>query len=457
MSTEGFGFAILPVENETRLSYIEQLPIIAECLTQSEFENELNYILTSISRSDILIRKLLDVSSEVVKVLPKKQAFSYVYLVGGRLMSLYDNSTKVMCADTTEKILQDLNDLQFEIDNFIKPTVENKVLEKRRLTKFALWRLARLTSLSQDNETVKVLVYNAFTDQESLQFSAELLPFLSKEECQKYIVNAFLSPLAEVKASAVDAIGFHKFNESEELINTYLMTENSLTVLNHTLQFPPEIIPIGFLKRLIEHPDLGSAAMRIALKSPYLNDVIPDLIKNSCSGCELNDMSVDVILNTNPPPYDLISFMLRESSEIVHDNIIKAIAQLDENSVLFRIIFPRMGEKGSWRPRYAAVQIFKEIISRKDDSQMIPDYAGFVIAMMLDTCYAVRHLVIETLKLFPEGWVKHFTLESILSLATPDADLFHLSIIKMLIDEAPSLLVGFEAQVENAKMALKSE
>ena len=444
------GFASLPMDYVARGAYIEEIPIIAECLPYQLFEAEMNYVLTSIAQKTQLTNKFIAIMEPTVKVLGKKEAYHFIYQAGTKFMSTFDSSLKIACSGPIEKILTDLGDIKYEIGEVLKPNLGSK----KRQSKFAVWRLARLANLVPNDEEVKTLVYQEFTDQEELSISAELLPFLPKEEAQNYIVNAFISPFSEVKLAAVDTIGYHQFDNSLELINSYLIPENNLQVLEHVLKLPPQFVSAEFLKKLINHPDLGKKAVGFALKSPYLDDVVDNIIKNGCVGCELNNISIDTITKSKKPPYDLIAFMLRESTELIHEDIIKAIASLQESEVLFRIVFPRMGEKGSWRPRYAAVQIFQEIIKKKTDEQMLPDYAGFIIAMMLDHCYAIRKLVVQTLCMFPAGWVRNFTIESVLSLSKQGSDDFHKSILKMLFDDAAPILVGYEKQIENIKKTL---
>ena len=446
------GFVTLPMETVTRAAYIEEIPIIAECLPYTLFEAEMSCILTSVIQKSQLANKYISILEPTSKVLGKKEAYQFIYQAGTKFMSTLDGYLKIACSDPIEKILTELGDIKYEISEVLKPNLGTK----NRQSKFAVWRLARLSNLVPNDEEVKSLVYQEFTDQEELVVSAELLPFLSKEEAQNYIVNAFISPIADVKIAAVDAVGYHQFDNSAELINSYLLSENSLKVLEHILKLPPKFVSAEFLKKLITHPDLGKKGIDFALKSPYLNEVIDTILKSGCTGSELNNMSIETI-KSKKPPYDLIALLLRESSELIHDDIIKAIASLQESEVLFRIVFPRMGEKGSWRPRYAAVQIFQEIIKKKTDKEMLPDYAGFIIAMMLDHCYAVRKLVVDTLCMFPAGWVRNFTIESVLSLANQGNDDFHKSILKMLFDEAGPILVGYEKQIANIKKTLQIE
>ena len=63
----------------------------------------------------------------------------------------------------------------------------------------------------------------------------------------------------------------------------------------------------------------------------------------------------------------------------------------------------------------------------------------------------------ETIAIFPEGWAKSYTIESILSLANDKCDHFHCEMFKLLLQEAPNVLHGFENLVENAKKAIEND
>ncbi|EAX86806.1 hypothetical protein TVAG_100280 [Trichomonas vaginalis G3] len=450
---DNLGYTSIPYENSVaKQAYFENLPLIAECLPTEDFFKELEIILLSIVRNDKLITKFVEIIPLILQ--PDNISFNlrFIYKVGSIILTSFNNSLKTNYVEYAEKTLNSYNNVKLEIEEQIKPN-----LGQFANSKFAIWRLCSLTKIEPQIQDIGQLLYNEFNSPDRIQYAAEFLPFMSPSEAQRHIVNALINPQYVVRVSAVDAISYFKFDLSDQFYETNLCQEKNIKVLEHVLQIPPENISLNILKPLINHPDLSSKAIAVALKSPHLVTLVPDLIKNGCAGAELADINIEVIKNMNPVPYDLIAMLLKESTKLVSDEIIKGIASLDELNVLFHIVFPRMGEKGSWRPRYIAVQIFKELVRNKIADEMIPDYAGFAIAMALDRCYYVRKLVMETIAIFPEGWAKSYTIESILSLANDKCDHFHCEMFKLLLQEAPNVLHGFENLVENAKKAIEND
>lgn len=453
MMNEVTGYASIPYENTVaKLVYFENLPLVAECLLPDDFFRELELIMNSIVRNDKLITKFVQLAPTMLLKDNIPFNMRFIYKVGSHVISGCNNVLRLNYVNFAESTLNSYKSYKIEIEEHIKP-----LLGQKYLSKFAIWRLCSMTKIEPRIEDVDALLYPEFNTPDRIQFAAEFLAFMSPSDAQKHLVTALINPQDQVRISAVDAISFFKFDLKDEFMETNICQEKNIRVLEHVLQFPPEIISLNILKPLISHPDLGSKAISVALKSPYLGELIPDLVKNGCAGAELSDIDIEVIKKLDPVPYDLLSLLLKESQKLVSDDIVKGIASLEEQNVLFHIVFPRMGEKGSWRPRYIACQIFKEMVKNKSSDEMLPDYAGFAIAMVLDHCYAVRKLVMETISIFPEGWARQYTIESILSLAIRSKDHFHCDMFRLLLQEAPSVLTGFEEEVAKAKKAVESD
>lgn len=448
------GYQSLPYEDViAKTTYFESLPLVYECVQPEEFATEIDLILKSISKNNVLLNKLIEVVPKLLELMDKKAGMDFLYSIGGTYCCL-DSSAKASFLSSVETHLQKDVDYDQEIEQYIKPH-----LNQAQKSKFAIWRLCRLTNLMSDPEKLEELVFNEFSTPQKLIFSSEYLEVLKESFATKYIMNLMMNASDSIRIFGINAIKTHHIDTSDPIIIHCLMNEKSIRVMRAILNLYPDQITVDLLKKLIQDPAIGPLAMPIALKSPHLCEVIPDLVANGCSGCDLNEVDFEIVKKMDPVPIDFVGALLRVSEQFTKPEIITAISEMDESNVLYKLIYPRMNENGNWRVRFNAVQIFKAIISRKGEKDMVPDYAGFVIAMALDPAFYVRRAAFEALCLLPRGWISAFVVESILSLAGKSADDFQRAVVGQLLDEARPALEGgsFDAKIKEVLKVLGRE
>jgi hypothetical protein len=56
---------------------------------------------------------------------------------------------------------------------------------------------------------------------------------------------------------------------------------------------------------------------------------------------------------------------MREGQLLFRPETVASIAGLDAESVLGKVVYPRLTEKGSWRSRYNAMLVFKAVVAKR--------------------------------------------------------------------------------------------
>jgi hypothetical protein len=101
-----------------------------------------------------------------------------------------------------------------------------------------------------------------------------------------------------------------------------------------------------------------------------------------------------------------------------------------------------MNEKGSWRARLNAIEVFKQMLNRAPDWDMnLAEYAGFVVAMGLDHVYAVRQAAFSTLPLFPSGEELSCVVDPLFSLTERQMSDLQVTIIRHLLTDGKEVIL----------------
>ncbi|KAH0788639.1 hypothetical protein GPJ56_007321 [Histomonas meleagridis] len=417
-----FGFTSISFDDPlARMTYVEELPMIAECLTFDHFCQELQTILRSIGQISSMVTKLIEALPDILSHLKKENKFKVIYLIGEKLCISAEENVKQQFLTLAEKLLQELGDIQYEFTELIKPQLETL---SEFPNKFALWRLARLTRICDDYSQFEEIICRAFSIPDLSNIS-EILSILHPDLARKYIINAFLCPSDSSHISAINALETHKIDANEECFAIHLLNEQSPSVLSRICKLPPEMISKDLLIRLLETDSISSLAASVALASPYFEEVLPKLEGTGAVGCELNCVNFDNLKKFSSIPYDFLSLMLKESKEILKQSTIENIASLDISNILTKLIFPRMNEKGNWRTRFNAIQIAKELLKKEEvinNKQYMFEFAKFVIAMGCDHVYSVRKAAFELLGMFPKGEEMDFVIDAFCTMADGELD-----------------------------------
>lgn len=397
-----FGFTSISYDDPlARQTYVEELPMLAECLAFGHFKQELQTILRSISQISSMVQKLIEVLPKTLEYLTKENSYKVIYLIGEKLCVSSEESDKQKFLDLAEKTLQNMNDIQYEFKELIQPQLLSSNNEFGN--KFALWRLARLTQICDDYSQFEELICKAFS-QPDVTNTAEILNILHPDLAKKYIITAFMCPSDSAHISAINAIETHKIDAKEESIAIHLINEQSPTVLSRICKMPPEMINKELLEKLLETDSISTMAASLALASPHFEEVLSKLEKTGAVGCEINYVNFDNLKKCKSIPYDFLSLMLKESKELIKEKTINEIVSLDTNMVLTKLIIPRIGEKGNWRSRYNTIQIMKKMLELPEISnneQILSDFAKYALTFIFDHTYGVRIAIFDLVKCFP--------------------------------------------------------
>jgi hypothetical protein len=434
-----YGFITVPYDdNLARSSYIEQLPMLAECLSFQAFSTEMQTILRSVAPNAILLVKFVEAFSQTLSVLSQDNAYEALYVAGERVCSQADDKGKKSFLTLAEETLQKYDQISYEYTKFLAPELKKC---EWCTNKFALWRLCRLTVLLSDFSMYEEDVFKMFAARD-LTNAAEALCVLNSDLAKRYLVKVLTTAGDPLHVNAINAIERHGFDLTDPLVSIPLLHETGRLVLERIAKLPPHLLSEDLLVKLLETDSVSSTAGPIALKSPHFPRLLAKL-KEKAVVCELNLVDFEVIKKCKPLPWDYLALMLRESKELLTEATINGIMGLRSDDILYKLVLPRMNEKGSWRSRFNAVAIFKQVLVTAADWDMcLGEYAGFVVAMGLDHVYAVREAAFSTLELFPPGEELSCVLEPLFSLTERAMADLQLNILRQLMTQARKVIIG---------------
>ncbi|OHT01208.1 hypothetical protein TRFO_32038 [Tritrichomonas foetus] len=459
------GFASLAYDDTiARTTYLEQLPMIAECLTFQHFIEEYETVLKSIAQYATLVKKINEVIPLIFEHLDKKQKYELLYLTGEKICISSEEKPKKSFLDLAEKLLQEMNDIPVEFETMLKPQLLPKMNNEYNFQgKFALWRLARLTVICSDYSHFEDLIFNMFAGNDiMISIASEVLNVMHPNLAKKYLIKALMSPTDSARISGIDAIEKYEISVHNDFIDAAFKSEKSPKVLIRIAQLPPKFLTKDIMEMLIQNDSTSSIASKTALSSPYFAELLPILKTKGGVGCEINNVDFSILQQCSPIPYDFLSLLLKESKEIIHENTIDSLLKLDTFQVTFRIIFPRMNENGNWRSRYNAILIATRILQRISspgnsdgeikislDQANIMNFAGFMVSMGLDLVYAVREAAFKSIQFFPESSAVSI-IDSMISIVT-QSDEFQLLILREFLNTAHKSIVKYGDHVKLEK------
>lgn len=449
-----YGLASIPYENRiARSAYLDELPMLAECLAFDHFMEEMIVVVRSIAQYSFLVNKLDEVMPKIISTLTRNQALDFLYKIGERLCISAEDKAKQSFLVVAEQILQNFNDVEHEFTEFL-----SKEFQKESISKFALWRLARLTQIVQDYSAYENYFCTFFApNSPTFTDAAEILIVMHRNLAEKYIKSVLMSGNEQARMFAINAIEQHNIDTSDQFYTLAFGNEESNIVLQRIVRLPSKFLTEPILAKLLDHKDVGTIAASAALESPYFSALLPKLIQRGGSGCELNRVNFNVLRACDPIPYDFLALLVKESKEILKDEVINNICSLNHDKVLVKMIFPRMNERGTWRARFNAIQIFKKFLETHNiwESDLSADFSGFVVSMGLDQVYSVRCAAFEALNLFPPGDAFDLVIISFFSLVTM-TDKFHIQQLQHLLKVSrASLVKNFDhEQIRNVMKAI---
>lgn len=443
------GYVSLDYNDEVaRSSYLNEIPMIAECLPFSEFKNELEKVAKSIARSPNLVLQFNQIIPQIIQYLDRDQTYQIIYQTGEFFSNGSNDKIKQEFLNLTEKILQDANDIPYEFENYVKP----KLITGQggfSISRFALWRIARLTVLCDDKTPFESVIFTLFAgDDITVSSISSVLYLMDKSIAKKYLIKALTNSKESARIGAINAIETFEFDTREAFIDTVFKNETENMVLLRIVQLPPKLLSEEVIKILMTKNCTSSFACSIALQSPYLLDFIPMLKERNVEGCELNNLDFSVIMTCDPIPFDFLSLLLRQSKEILHNDTIESILRLDKTQIMPHLIFPRINEKGNWRSRYNAILITSKMLENSShgvdplDPMDQQDLAGFIVAMGLDLVYSVRKAAFNTLKFFSDSSAASI-IESLISIVN-QTDEFQKQILREFFELARSSIIKYE-------------
>ena len=434
-----FGFSSLPYEdNISKLSYVKSLPLLAEILNFDTFFHEIDLILTSIIKNNLLINKFLKFFNLIINKLDPYNSTKIIYLTGQKICISLENSIKQLFLNLIEEILEKSIIKSDELEFFIQPN-----LGLNEKSKFSIWRLCRLSILRLDITNFESLIFNEFTILENLNFSSEFLSFININLLKKILNYTLISSNENVRINSIYSIikNSNELNPNDYFI--YFLNEKSSKVLKNLLNLPINFLNNDIFLNILNDQNCFLDALKFALSTSFFHLIIPIIKENGCIGCEINNLNFESIKNLNEIPYDILGNFLLESQEFIKKNIINELLQFNEEMILYKLIFPRMNEKKQWRSRYNALLIFKEIVIKDQNNEFRIEYISFIIAMIMDHVYLVRELSFDILLIFKNNEMKEFILDSILQLIDQDFNDLIKNILIQMILKCENIILKF--------------
>lgn len=443
--TSNTGYASVPYDNlVARSTYLAQLPMLAECLRFERFRTEMETLLTSISQQSVLVTKFTDVFPSILPFLSIDHQFQIIYVSGEKLCAAAEEKVKNAFLAVAENMLQGIGQIEKEFKDFILPQLD---LSGPQTGRFAVWRLARLSVLVDDFSPFQDAMFQVFSKHD-ITNACEVLTVMKKDFAPQYIAKALMCASAQAHIYAINAIELFEIDVTGDAVTSLcLMNEKEPSVLKRLVELPPKMLPLEMLKKLLEDSSVNAKAATAALASPFFEQLLPKLIEQGGVGCELNCVDFQVLKKCKPVPYEFLAMLLKVSKEILKQETIKEILSLDRDEILYKLVFPRMGEEGSWRSRFNAIEIFRGLLMKgeKWDSEeqqlKLSEYAGFVVAMCLDHVYSVREAAFETLSVFPPGDARLSVVNSLFSLAVDTIDDSQKSILRQMLKKTRAVIV----------------
>lgn len=444
------GFASLNYDDTiARSTYIDQLPMIAECLSFQHFMNELEIVEKSILQYPDLVQKLIKIFPQILQYFDNEQKYQVIYASGKNLPFSSSDKTEKELLEVLEKVLQEMNDITHEFETYIQPTLIPKPDEFCMIEKFPLWRLARLTVLCKDYSPFENLIYKLFSENDNtISAASDVLYLMHPDIVKKYLIKALMSPNENNRIAAIRAIEVHNIDTNEEAIAALIKNEKNARVLSKISELPPKLITKDIMELLINEETTSKKGRALCLSSPYFEEFLPLLKKKKGVGCEINNANFTIISQCNPIPYDFLSMLIRESKELISEKTIESIIKLDKAQVMSNLILPRINEKGNWRSRYNSVMITTKLLQNSLngvdplDQVFVQNFAGFTVAMSLDNVYAVREAAYKTLCLYPQSNATSI-IESLTSIVTEQTEDFQKQILREFFTTAHSTIAKY--------------
>lgn len=444
------GFASLNYDDTlARSTYIDQLPMIAECLSFQHFMNEFEIVQKSILQSPDLVRKLIKIFPDILKFFDKEQKYEIIYSSGKNLPFSTNDKTEKDLLNLLEQLLQEMNDIPHEFETYIQPTLLPKPDEFCVVEKFPLWRLSRLTVLCQDYSPFESLIFKLFSENEStISAASDALCIMNSDIANKYLIKVLMSPVENNRVAAINAIEAHQIDTHNDAIEAIFKNEKSQKVLSRISQLPPKLLTKEMIKVLLNEESTSKTACNLCLSSSFFEELLPILKEKKGVGCEINHADFNIISQCKPVPYDFLSMLIRESKEIILDKTIESILKLDKTHVMSNLILPRINEKGNWRSRYNSVLITTKLLQNSAkgidplEQSFLQNFAGFAVAMSLDNVFAVREAAFKTLELYPQQ-IANSIIESLTSIVSAQTDEFHKQILREFFDTAHASITKY--------------
>jgi len=447
------GFSSLPYEDvQSRASYLSCLPMIAECLSKESFFIEFEKIITSIVKHTKLLQNFYGKLDELFLLMPHNDFIKLLYLCGSKICISSEDKPKLAFLNKADELMTKIGDYDLEIEHFIKPGLGNTASSK-----FAVYRLCRMSNFLKDNSKIVQLLFCEFSYPDRLLYSSEFFQFLNPIMSKDYIYNLLIHSNEDVRIAAIRYFETHEIASGDDFLERCLVNEKSPRVQKEILQLPPKFVSINVIKSIINSGFLVSDAIRFSFSSPHLSELIPLILEKEPSGIEINFVDFASIIAMNPIPYGLLSDLLKESKEFLLPKTVESIASLNETEVLNLIVFPRINECVQWRARYNAVLIFQQIAKKRTDDEFCPDYLGFIVPMAIDHVYMVRQIAFEVICGFKNVEMKELCFTQILLLSATKTVLNgHVkSVLKHLLIATKSTISQYDSLVPHIKLSLE--
>jgi hypothetical protein len=262
-----------------------------------------------------------------------------------------------------------------------------------------VWRIARLTALSDDYSAYEDDVFKIFS-RGDVVVASEALVVLHPNLARRYLVNVLTCGNDRAFINGIDAIERHGFETDDPLIGTCLNNVTSPPIVHRIIALPVKFLTTALLLKLVDSPEVGKQAAAAAMNSRFFPNLLPKLMEGQCAGCELNALDFDVFTKHQPIAYGFLGALLREGHELLKPATVAAICNLDAESVLTKVVYPRLTEKGSWRSRYNAIAVFRAIMAK--GAAAWDDATEFLVALGMDHVYAVREAAFAAFALCPD-------------------------------------------------------
>jgi hypothetical protein len=270
-----FGFASISYDDATaRLSYIECLPMLAADLTYASFLSEIVTIARSVGCQDNLthIETLLWVIPRCFSSMDTMSAYDVTYQVGSALLESREK-VKARVLELAEGVLGGLSHGDFEYREVLRPLLA-------RMDKFAVWRIARLTAITDDFSAYEDDIFRILS-RGDVVVASEALAVLYPSLARRYLVN--MLTCGNYRAF-INAIERHGFTTEDPLIGTCLNNVTSHALLQRIAALPAKFLTMPLLLKLVGTSLFAKQAAVAAMNSRFFQEMVPKLIDGSAQG-----------------------------------------------------------------------------------------------------------------------------------------------------------------------------